>query len=303
MGAFIKPSFRVTLNNSHEHKLFIESMNITDYESGNIDCISLRLSPNSILPNFGDRIEVFLGRDDFHFFGSFYVSAIKEQYKRGYDIEAISINYKKGMKISKNRSFENTTIGDVIRAIARENGLKTRIDFEKEKTIEVIEQSQSDLALCDNLAKRYGCTFKIKNDTLIFIDIDKDFDRREYNINADEAIELNIETFGHKNFNSVEVHFTDSLNETHIIKVGDKEPTHKVSRNFKSQTEALQYAQTYLKKTKEQKVNGELKIIGGVFFAGAFLNLTLRAKETKYLIKEVRHNINSKTWETIIVFE
>ncbi|MCE3037521.1 hypothetical protein LW135_06765 [Helicobacter sp. faydin-H20] len=300
---FLKPKFKVTINGKEEKKLFVKNINLNDYESGEIDNIALTLTLDSILPNFGDKIEIFMGREDYYFFGSFYVNAIKENYKRDYHIEAISINYKRGMKQKKFRSFENKSLEDILKIIARENGLKTRIDFKNGKDIKVIEQEESDVSLCNKLAKFYGCTFKIKDDTLIFIDIDKEYKRKEYNINADDAISLSLEILGHKKFNSVEVHFTDNLNNTHIIKVGEEEPTHKAVKNFQSKTQALQYAQSYLKKNKENKVNGELKILGGVFFAGAFLNLNLRNKTQQYLIKEVRHRLDAHTWESTIIFE
>lgn len=300
----IKPKFRVSLNGEKEHRLFIKSLSLRDYEKDNVDMLSLTLAPNSTPPKFGDRLELFMGRDDYYFFGAFYVSTIKESYLQEYRIEATSIDYSKGFKIKKNRTFEGLALIDVLRSIARENNLKTRIDFAKQESIETIEQlDESDGALCARLANDYGCSFKIKNDTLIFIDQDKEFDRREYSLNADDCQSLELEYFASKDFKSVEVSYTDNEGEQRTILVGKGEPKFRSVQNFKTDTEAIQWAQTRLKVLQNQKIRGSLTMVGGVFFAGAFLDLSLRGKKHRMLIKEITHDISPENWEIKMTFE
>ena len=304
MNTFLKPKFRITINGGSASGVFITSLSLNDYEGENIDLLRLELAPNSKTPKFGDKIELFMGRDDYYFFGTFYVSVIKESYLRGYSIEATSLNYASSIKVKKNRTFDNLRIGDVLRLVARENGLKTRLDFEAMGSVEVVEQSdESDASLCDRLSKKYGCTFKIKNDTLIFIDQDKSFDRREYRLDVNDCQSLDLEYFANKEYKSVEVTYTDSANNQRSIIVGSGEPKFRSIQNFKSDTEALQWAQTRLKTLNNQKIQGSLSTVGGVFFAGAFLILKLRGKEHKFLIKTIEHTFSANEWTCRMTFE
>ncbi|WP_120945765.1 hypothetical protein [Helicobacter labacensis] len=66
--------------------LLVESLDYTDYERDNPDTLNIKLATNSKVPKFGDRLELFLGWDKLYFFGAFYVSAIKENYRKGFSI-------------------------------------------------------------------------------------------------------------------------------------------------------------------------------------------------------------------------
>ena len=106
-----------------------------------------------------------------------------------------------------------------------------------------------------------------------------------------------------KDFKSVEVSYTDNEGEQRTILVGKGEPKFRSVQNFKTDTEAIQWAQTRLKVLQNQKIRGSLTMVGGVFFAGAFLDLSLRGKKHRMLIKEITHDISPENWEIKMTFE
>lgn len=301
---YIAPNFRLSLNGNSEHNLIVNSINFIDYEKDNVDILVLNLSINSYIPAFKDRIELFLGRNNYYFMGAFYVSSIKEDYRQSLTIEATSINYNKGIKTLKSRSFSNMTLIDILRSIARENNLKTKIDFRLSNSIEYIEQvNESDSALCHRLANSLFCDFSIKNDTLIFLDKDREFDRHTYSLNADDCIRLSLEYFDFTKYGSIELAYTGSEGETRIIKVGDGEPVFKTSATANDDTHALQIATSKLKTLNSKSIKGDLEAIGEVMFAGGYLELNMNNKMHKFLITQINHNIDSKSWNMKIYFE
>ncbi|TLD97685.1 hypothetical protein LS71_002795 [Helicobacter jaachi] len=300
---YIAPLWRVSLNGKKSHNLNITQVRYSDFEKDNIDTLCLELAPNATPPNFGDRIELFMGRNALYFFGAFYVSAIKEQYKRGFSIDCTSIDYTKGFKVKKSRTFEGS-IADCIRSIARENNLKTKLDFRYAQSIEVIEQvDESDSALLHRLADELFCTCKVSNDTLIFLDKGKEFDRRTYAINADECISLDIETFAATRYKSIELTYTDSEGNARSVKVGSGEPLYKLHRFAKDDTHALQMATTKLETLNSKHIKGSLSAVGRVLFAGGYLNLTFKGKISRHTITQVTHSLDSSAWNMELNFE
>lgn len=304
MSQYLAPRFALTLNGTTKHSLFVTSATYTDYEKDNADTLSLTLAPNSKLPSFGDRIELLLGRDTLNFMGAFYVSSIKESYLQNYTIEATSIDYTKDFKTKKNRSFSNQSYAQILYSIARENNLKTKLDFKYAKAIEVVEQvDESDSALIDRLSKELDCSFSVKNDTLIFLDRDKSFDRRSYAINADECISLEIERFAQKTYKSLELTYTDEAGNARMVKVGKGVPIYKMSYQAKDDTHAHQIATTRLQALNAKQFKGSLSAVGRVLFAGGFLRLSKQGATSTHIITQVTHSIDSNAWNISLEFE
>lgn len=301
---YIAPRFAITHKGKTDHKMKILSVVYDDYEKDNIDTLSLTLALNSKLPSFGDRIELFLGRDTLNFMGAFYVSSIKESYLHNYTIEATSINHTKEFKITKSRSFENLSYTKILQSIARENNLKSKLDFKYKDSITHLEQvDESDSALCKRLADELDCSFSVKNDTLIFLDRDKAFDRRIYHINALDTTSLEIEYFSQMHYKSVELTYQDESGNVRNVKVGKGVPIYKMNREAKDDNHALQMATTRLQNLNAKKLKGSLSCIGRVLFAGGYLTLTKDTTTNTHIITKVTHNIDSKSWNIHLEFE
>ena len=301
---YIAPKYSITLNGTSKHNLIITNLCYTDYESDSADTLSLTLAPNSALPTFSDRIELFLGRNSLNFMGAFYVSAIKEEYRQSFQVEATSIDFSKELKVKKSRSFENLRLKDILSTIARENNLKTKLNFKYSDSIEFIEQvDESDSSLLYRLSKELDCSFSIKNDTLIFLDRDLSFDRRAYHINASDCISLSIEQFASKHYASLELTYADTEGNTRMVKVGKGVPIYKMSSHATDDSNALQKATTRLQSLNAKKFKGSLNAIGRVLFAGGYLALTKDNTTSTHIITQVTHTLDSKAWNMSLEFE
>lgn len=265
--------------------LKVLSLSFVDYERENIDTLSLTLAPSATLPNLGDRLELFLGRKDLYFFGAFYVSTITESFLQNFSIKLLSIDYQKGFKLKKSRAFE-MSYGDALRKIARENNLKTKLDFAHIDEVSVTEQLDlSDASLCNSLAQKLNCAFAIKNNTLIFIGKGKE-KRKTYKLKATECQSLELEHTNTTSYKSIIATYWDiTEEETKSIKYRSGDPT--LSRNYTAKmdaTQAMQRAKNDLEKTKSGRSKGNLVVCGKAIFAGGILLLEPRGEERKFLI-------------------
>ncbi len=303
MQTYLAPQWRI----KSKMGVVVESLSYTDYEKDNTDTLSLKLAPNSKMPKFGDRLDLFLGWNKLYFFGGFYVSAIKESYRHGFSIDATSINFNKELKEKKSRTFKNKSVADILRSIAREHGLKSKISFEHASSVwNALEQiDESDSALCMRLAKEYGCSYAIKNDTLIFIDRDiKQYKRPRYKIDADSCISLDIEYMVTKHFKSAEVVFTDKNGQEHTLIIGSgQQPKKRMSVHASTEQEALVIGKTRLKEINTAKTKGTLRALGQVLFAGGLLELKKGKKKELHLITQVQHSLDKSGWVMNLSFE
>ncbi|WP_104753688.1 phage late control D family protein [Helicobacter salomonis] len=287
--------------------LLVESLSYTDYEKDQSDTLNLKLAPNSKLPKFGDRLELFMGWDKLYFFGAFYVSALKENYRHGFSVDATSINHNKELKEKKNRTFKNKSVAEILKSIAREHGLKHKIHFEHASSVwNALEQvDESDSALCDRLSKMYGCSYATKNDTLLFLDRDiKNFERPRYKMNADECISLEIEYLVTKHFKSAEVVFMDKNGQEHTLIIGSgQQPKKRMSVHASTEQEARVIGKTRLKEVNTAKTKGSLRALGRVLFAGGLLELTKGKHKEVHLITQVQHSLDKNGWAMSLSFE
>ncbi|WP_158652219.1 phage late control D family protein [Helicobacter felis] len=303
-GVYLRPRFRVHHNKLND--LLVESVNYTDYEKDQVDTLNLKLAPNSKLPKFGDRLDFWLGWTNYYYMGGFYVSAIKETYRKGYSIDATAINFTKEMAVRKSRSFNNIRVADIVRVIAREHGLKNRINFKfADNVLDVMEQTdESDMSFCARLAKEYGCSFSVKNDTILFYDRDiKNYERRRYKMNADACISLEIEYLTTKHYRSVEVHYTDKAGKEQIVKVGNGIPVRTLTIEAKNDQQAYIAGTAKLKELNTQKTKGSLQALGQVLFAGGLLELHKGGKKETHIITQTEHSLDKSSWNMRVQFE
>ncbi|PAF44161.1 hypothetical protein [Helicobacter sp. 11S02629-2] len=309
---FLKPKIKLKVNGKDEtQNLRIQSLSYNDYSKDSIDTLSLTCAPNAKTLNFGDRCELYLGYKSYNFFGSFYISSIKENYLTSMEYEALSIDFSKGLKNPKNRSFKTQPVKDIIESIARENNLKAKIDFDKSNTYVFIEQNNaSDTSLLNDIAKDFNANFVIKNDTLIFLDKDKDKAKEDliYSLDASSLSSLSIEHNNKTDYKSLIAHYLDlETNTTKSLKVGKGEPS--ISKNYSLANQAFSLSEIRLKaesdllKLNEGLTKGSFTKVGGVIFAGAFLDLKLRGEIKRYLLTQVSHTLSPESWSMSANFE
>lgn len=297
-----KPKIKILYNDADKTSdIKWSSIQITDNESNESDSVNITMLWGSLKPRFKDEIKIFV---DDNYLGSFIISAIKINYKKSYEVEAISADFMGGFKTKKNRTFEKQSYEQIIQSIAKENNFKYKINFPRSKEILSLEQhDESDAALCQKMADDLGLTFSVKNSTLIFIDKDRNTQRVEYNLSEDEIISLNYEFIEVEKFNSCEITWQDTKKgKKKITKVGTKEPILKKSAYAKDENEAIKIANSSLISQKDKELKGSLSCVGVPFFAGGYITLTLSEDENiKAIIKKINHSI-STNWSCNIEF-
>lgn len=297
----LKPLIQVKTKNNKDISKAIISLTLNDYFKQNIPSIRLRLSQLEL--NFNDCISLYLGYDKLIYIGDFYINKIVENYLLNYEVEGISFDYQRGLKLKKNRSF-NLSYKEVLSQIANENSLILKCKFKRENEITYIEQNAlSDTSLLNSLAKELECYFSIKNNRLFFYD--KDFKPTlKYKLKLDEVSSLSIE---YNNLNAyksiIATYIQNNTNQT--LKIGNGEPV--LLKNYtllgeKTQSEIVSRAQSALKKAQNTSIKGRLSKIGEVMFAGGELEIKLKNKTHEVIIQKITHNISPSGWLMDIEF-
>ncbi|ALV24537.1 phage protein D [Campylobacter iguaniorum] len=295
ISEFRKPTIKILYNGVDKTSLMDWiSISIEDNEGDEADKCNIKLRWANAKPRFKDEIIIYANG---YFLGSFKISAIKFDYKKSFDIEAISADFMSGFKDKKNRTFANQSYKNIILSIANENGYKTKIDFIRADEVVTLEQhDKSDVAFLQKIATDLDLTFSVKNNTLILIDKNKESNRISYTLNADECISLSYEQKETTNYSSCEVTYRDSKTGTdEVVKAGNGTPVLKLVSMQEDRNEALKLAQSKLQKQSNANLKGNLSIIGRPYFAGAFLNLIMEDGNKKFIIKKVTHKID-KSW-------
>ncbi len=296
---FLKPRVKILYNGADKtHLMTWHKIKIEDNEGDEADKLNINLAWHNAKPRVKDEIKIYVND---YFLGSFTIVALKYDYKRSIEIEAISADFTKDFKTKKNRTFLNKTYADIIKQLAHENSYDFKIDFARSGEVVTLEQhDQSDVAFLDKTAKDLNLSFSVKNNTLIFYDRDKNSDRVTYKYDVNNAISFNWEEKETTKYGSCEVtwHNTKS-GADEVVRVGQGAPTLKLVSMQDSEDEAFKLANSKLQNQKNGEKSANLKILGEPFFAGGFLRLTAdgRAEPFKFIIKKITHNIDS-SWQS-----
>ncbi len=151
------------------------SLTVEESADSTSDSLNLRLDASqlAVLPRSGTAIEVRLGyRGDVPVrMGVFKVG---ERSLSGppatLSVRAQASDFAAPWKTKRTRHFDNTTVGEVLRSIAAEHGLRHSIDADLgAEPLEYLAQTQeSDMQLVVRLADRFGAYGTIKDGRVVF---------------------------------------------------------------------------------------------------------------------------------------
>lgn len=299
---YLSPKVKILYNGVDKtHVMDWINISINDNEGKDTDKLNIVLGYGSPAPRLKDDIEIYV---DGYFLGHFKVATIKTKYKITYDIEAISADFMSSLKDHKSRSHIGLSYKQIIENIAKEHGLRTKINFDRSNEVVELEQhDMSDVAFCEKIAKDIDLTFSIKYKTMIFIDRDKVADRVDYIIKEEDYLELNFEQTEITNYSSCEVTWRDAATgEDKVTIAGSGAPVLKRQLfSADNESEALKIAQSYLQNNQNNTFKGTVRCMGVPFFAGGYLNLQIENKMHKVIIKKITHTIN-QSWTSSIDF-
>lgn len=301
VAQFLKPKIKILYNGKDTtERMFWSNIRINDNEGDEADSLNITLKWGNELPRLKDDISVYA---DDEFLGAFKISALKYNYFKSIEIEAISADFMSYFKTKKNRTFENKSYKQVIQTIADENSYKAKIDFERMDEVVSLEQyNKSDSALLQEIADELELSFSVKNKTIIFLEKSKDTERLTYEINAKDCLSLNWQEKETPHYECVEVTFHNTkTNKDEVARAGKGEPVMKLTISATSPESALKTAQAKLKAQNNARFDGSLSIMGRAYFAGAYINLQIGSEVKKVIAKKITHNINT-AWISDIEF-
>lgn len=152
------------------------SLSIDDKRGLESDSLQLELSDHDgllAIPPLGAEIQAWIGWDHtgMVYKGSFIANEISHSGAPDeLSIRATSADLKKSLKLKKDRSWHNKTIGDILTVIAQEHQLEIHVS-EHLVDVEVahIDQNESDANLITRIASEHNAIATVKNGYLLFL--------------------------------------------------------------------------------------------------------------------------------------
>jgi len=250
-----------------------------------------------------DTVECWLGyiESGLYYVGSFVVNEVLNK-KFTTAISATALDFSLSLKEKKNRSFTNVTIKQLVEKIAKEHHLDVKTD--SQLFMKYIAQThESDLNFLQRIAKIHNLVFSIKNKKIIMIE--KEI-LPVFRIEEHECSDYSFRRSKREKYNSVEILWHDTKSHsTKKVKIGDDEPTLKISRRFTNEVEARAVALSELKKTNGKTISGSISIWGQNIIAGGIINLDgfKQMDDNTYIAKEVSHRFEEGGYNMMIEFE
>ena len=173
------PAFEIKVNGKAVASILNErliSLTVTDKEGVGSDTVDFEVNdgnPFAEIPKKGDDLEVSLGylETGILAFGSYTIDDPEIRcLPYGMNIRGRGANVRDKFKQSRSRYWDEKTVKEILQQIASENGLQPVIDDEvaAHKYSWFGQQDESDMHVCERLARIHGALFSIKDGKLVF---------------------------------------------------------------------------------------------------------------------------------------
>lgn len=175
------PKIIMTVDGTPVAGLFYErlvSLTVTDKEGIKSDTFAAKLDdgpPNFLqLPRKGALVEIMLGYNEtgVRSMGKYTVDQVTGNcLPYSLDINGKAADLGKGkLKEPKERHWDNKTLGDIVKEVAKGAGLQAKVSdaLAKRKQEWLGQQDESDIHFLERLAQRHGAIFTVKNGILLF---------------------------------------------------------------------------------------------------------------------------------------
>lgn len=260
----MKPAFRMSVDGTDRTSDIAErliSLKIKDQAGFRSDSLSLVLDDADgviELPRKGAVVEVSLGYEEtgLKSFGKFTVDEVEVSGPpAAMVIRAKAADMRQGLKELKSRSWDQVTIGDLVKSIAVEHELVARVAPNYAETlIEHIDQTdESDMNLLTRVAKDRGGLIKVADNNLVMVPISeaKTVSGKKLEavtINYDDNARWSVTFPDRGRYLSVVAYWGDiesgALQE---VIAGKGDPVFRIRNPYPTQSEATEAAKSKLK--------------------------------------------------------
>jgi len=268
---------------------YLVTLVVVDNDGTDADTLDMTFANYIKRPEGEDIIKLWINDA---FYGTYIVNETQTNHENLLTVSATSANFHKTLKTKKNKSHGKTTLHKLIKQVAQNHQLKTKIDFEDIPYDNVVQEKESDLHFLKRISDKYDAVFSIKNETLIFRKRDAKFP--EFKIDINDCEPWNIKHVARKKYKSCSASWRSTKeNKTKKVVAGSGEPVLKVTGDYFSNTDALHVAKGSLAKSKRQTKEGTLSKEGEYLSAGATLLITGSKQDNgKYTINTVTTTVD-----------
>lgn len=176
--AYPVPAFRLTVDGKDIAKpisLRLISLELTDNRGIEADQLSITLSDHDgllVMPSKGAVAQLWLGWSDTGLVpkGSYIIDEIEHSGAPDIlSIRARSADLRKSLKTKRERSWSDTTLGDVVRQVALANGLKAIVasTLSPVSILQLDQANESDANLMTRIGEEFGAVASIKAGCLL----------------------------------------------------------------------------------------------------------------------------------------
>lgn len=314
------PSYKITANSEDVtdaiRKRFV-SMSFTDEAGYKNDKFQLVLEdhrPFIKIPDKGDRLVVWVGyssalnsekRGGMYKMGEFILDERSfSKFPSKIELTAHADSTLGSFKESRDQSYHNVTIGNIVREIAARNEFVPKVS-DKLNSIyieHIDQQSQADMAFLLALAKRHNAVMKVVSGNLLFVERKRvnslsgiKLPVRKVNCASSDLKNLRWLDQSRSRYREVIASYydTDKAEEIEVSESDEEsegEQTFKIKRLYNTESEARDSARAKLEALNSQGDTLSLKIVG---------DATLRSEGTLELV-DIRPQV-PKVWEILKV--
>jgi len=249
------------------------SLQITDQAGVKSDTLTLTIDDRDQrleFPRRGAKIEVSLGYAPGPLvkMGTYTVDEVDVSGPaREMTIRANAADMTGGIKAPKERSFDGITLGDLVRTIARDNGLTPSIPSElASRDLGHIDQTESDMNLLQRICAEQGATCKVADTRLVVAaraagKTETGADMPDAMIDASNCDSWNALVSSRTEYKSVTAYWQDVKKAKRTgVKAGSGTPELTIKNTFASADEARRAAESKLKAL--QRGAGKVSISG-----------------------------------------
>ncbi len=175
------PAFRIQADGADittQIKTRLLSLRISDEAGMTSDSLELTLDDRGgtlELPRTGANLRVYLGYEQSGLsdMGAYTVDELDLQGPPlTMSIRARAADFRQAFKAPKTRTWHDTTLGEIVETVARENGYQPRISvaLARIRIAHVDQTDESDIHLVTRLARQYDATAKPTGGALVFVE-------------------------------------------------------------------------------------------------------------------------------------
>lgn len=265
---------------------------------------------NEWYPKYGDHLQISLGYgNDLIEYSKCEIAEITfNRYPDTVEVTALSTGVKSEVRDRKSTAFTNTTLKGIVQKLATLNKFKVVGEIKHIPINRITQYQETDVAFLLRLATTYGHSFKIVEDQLVFMDLDKLKEQDAVRvIDYAETISFSITDKIKDVYAEIQLRQQNNKkkqSEQVTRKLTDKERESKQMRvmnvSYQNRSEGNAKADAALKAANDEKTLGDIEVIGDpLLVAGSVVKLTGIGKLTGlYLITKSVHEKSQEGYRT-----